>query len=487
MKKNFRLNISLLILLIFMFALYNLNEIEKRATEAQYGILISDLSEITSDFSVWIGTKQNILDTAKDIVNNFSYEEITKASTLNELLNINNDDPFVSQVYIGLSNGEFITGGEWVPPSNYDPRTRVWYQDAIEANDTVVSRVYYDRETGDQTITISSPLYLENELIGVMSIDVFLDDIQSYLTNQIGNESTFAYLLDSDGIFIAHTKNTALIGKNLFDVVENEVLLNYFNEGLKTPDESLELEYKLFEQEYRGITQKIDGTNWFLVVTAEVEPVSFSFNELRNETFGVNFILMVVMLIIIYIIVGSKRELDRMNRSLKIESERDYLTGVHNRRYLNVYMEDLWDKIKEETPLSLLMIDIDYFKQYNDHYGHLHGDIILKDIVKVISESLRKEDFIARFGGEEFLVILENVDTNNANLVAEKIKKQVYDMNILHEKSDYHRLTISIGVLTFNKKSGIDMAEGIELADQALYIAKDSGRNAIYAIEKGEN
>src|SRR6056297_3448543 len=161
MDLKFRSIIVLLIISVAIFGVYNVRELENEIEKNQYNQLINDLSKVTINFSTWISNKKEMIKTTKDFVNNFSYEEITQAKTLNRFLNINNDDPDVSQVYIGLADGNFVTGGLWVPPDDYDPRERVWYKDAISNGETVISSIYTDRETGDQLVTISSPLYID--------------------------------------------------------------------------------------------------------------------------------------------------------------------------------------------------------------------------------------------------------------------------------------------------------------------------------------
>lgn len=157
MKKNFLLIITLLFMSIAVFIGFNITQLDNEISNNQYNTLVNDLSIVANNFSIWISNKKNMLEVSKDTVNNFSYEEITRWSTENPYLNLNNDDPNVSQTYIGLSDGHFITGGQWVPPEDYDPRTRVWYEEAVAADATIVSTVYIDRETSEQIVTINSP------------------------------------------------------------------------------------------------------------------------------------------------------------------------------------------------------------------------------------------------------------------------------------------------------------------------------------------
>ncbi|MCL1956311.1 MAG: GGDEF domain-containing protein [Fibromonadales bacterium] len=158
----------------------------------------------------------------------------------------------------------------------------------------------------------------------------------------------------------------------------------------------------------------------------------------------------------------------------------DQLTGIYNRRYLDGSLKRI---IKSHThtgnSLSVLMIDIDYFKKYNDAYGHDKGDDCLKKIVFALSKCImRKEDFVARYGGEEFVVVLPNTDESGAQAIAEKLLKKVSEYDIPHKVSDIaNYVTISIGGTTGIVKHTQNPLDYIKAADKALYESKKNGRN----------
>ena len=158
----------------------------------------------------------------------------------------------------------------------------------------------------------------------------------------------------------------------------------------------------------------------------------------------------------------------------------DVLTGIYNRRFLE---ENLKSTIKllsrSNGMLSVLMMDIDYFKKYNDNYGHSRGDICLKDVAETIALTLsRTEDFVARYGGEEFAVILPNADSKGAKMIAEKIIENILVRNIPHEKNEVADcITVSIGITTGSVEHGQTGEEYIKRADEALYMSKNNGRN----------
>lgn len=479
MRKNFRLIISLLVVTVILFIVYNISQLEQEISENQYNNLIHDLSSISIDFSIWISNKKDILDTTKDVVDNFSYDVIVMHKTENPYLNINNDDPDISQIYIGLEDGSFLTGGQWTPPEDYDPTTRVWYLEAVEADETIVSKVYIDRETGKPLVTISSPLYIEDNFVGVISADVFLGNIDDYLQQQITDEDLYTYLVDRDGMVIIHTTRRNLEGKNLYTDIKDQILIDYFEE-VKNTSGLVRMEYEFDNKEIKGIIQKIEGGEWYLTVSFENDNSLLQRGSINWQNLGVNIVGLSIMLILIYMILNMKRELDGMNKFLTHENEKDFLTGIYNRRYFNLYMDKLWKKSSPEQEVSLIFIDIDNFKEYNDTYGHIYGDEVIKKVTKCIGDHVRKVDVLARYGGEEFALVLDGTRKDIAKKISNTILAAIYDLNIEHSESEFGRITISVGVITVTPSSGISVRDTIDRVDIALYEAKDVGRNTVF-------
>jgi len=178
----------------------------------------------------------------------------------------------------------------------------------------------------------------------------------------------------------------------------------------------------------------------------------------------------------------SQRELMRANLELERLTRIDGLTGLGNRRYFDEYLAAEWKRCQRtKSPLSVLMIDVDHFKRYNDAYGHLAGDDVLKQIARVIQDgSTRSTDLAARFGGEEFVVILTGVPQEGASHVAERLVQGVRDLNIAHGTD---RVTISVGVATAWPDAESDPARLVNAADLALFRAKNEGRNRLVYAE----
>ncbi|WP_331345166.1 sensor domain-containing diguanylate cyclase [Cellvibrio sp. UBA7661] len=180
----------------------------------------------------------------------------------------------------------------------------------------------------------------------------------------------------------------------------------------------------------------------------------------------------------------TEQKLIDLQKELETLSFKDGLTGVANRRMFDSVLEVEWLNAKRtHQPLSLVMVDIDYFKQYNDHYGHLQGDDCLKRVSQALTGSAaRARDFVARFGGEEFVLVLPDSNAEAALAVAERCRSAILSLQIPHEKSHIDQLlSISLGVGTAIPEQDDLLTDFINKVDRRLYQAKQNGRNCIVA------
>ncbi|WP_055669120.1 diguanylate cyclase domain-containing protein [Desnuesiella massiliensis] len=179
---------------------------------------------------------------------------------------------------------------------------------------------------------------------------------------------------------------------------------------------------------------------------------------------------------------NAQMELEKINEKLLRLSEIDGLTGIPNRRRFDEFFSLEWSKSEEYSNyLSLLIVDIDCFKEYNDHYGHLAGDEVIRKIATLLQNSLKRcTDFVARYGGDEFIVVLPSTNAEGALCVAKRMKKAIESLKIEHNYSSVEKyITITIGVSSIIPKNNIDKETLIHTSDKALYEAKGKGRNAI--------
>lgn len=175
------------------------------------------------------------------------------------------------------------------------------------------------------------------------------------------------------------------------------------------------------------------------------------------------------------------KQLEKVNKTLKKLSLCDELTNVNNRRALREFIDSKFSNIQQPIPVSIIMMDIDNFKLYNDKYGHIKGDEVLKKISNQLNGTLRdSRDFIARYGGEEFIYIALETDENEIYAIANRIREKVYNLKIINEYSTISNyVTISLGTATIFPRNENSIYECIKNADSALYKAKFEGKNKI--------
>jgi len=169
----------------------------------------------------------------------------------------------------------------------------------------------------------------------------------------------------------------------------------------------------------------------------------------------------------------------KLREALRTQSVRDVLTGLYNRRYLEeVLNREVRRAARAAQSLGVLMIDLDYFKKFNDTYGHEAGDAVLRETAASLTRGIRAEDFVCRFGGEEFVVILPTADLEAACARAERLRLKMKELSVMHQGRSMGMLTVSVGVAEF-PEHGLSPQELMAAADAALYQAKRAGRDQV--------
>lgn len=178
----------------------------------------------------------------------------------------------------------------------------------------------------------------------------------------------------------------------------------------------------------------------------------------------------------------NEQKLLRLQKELEDYSFKDSLTNVANRRMFDTVISREWSHAQHQHhTISMILVDIDYFKEYNDHYGHVQGDACLKQVATALGSAIKRpRDFLARFGGEEFVLILPETDANTATMLAERCRSLIYQAKIAHKMSKNGEwLTVSLGVATMTPSNDDLSITFIDLVDKLLYQAKQNGRNCI--------
>ncbi len=234
-------------------------------------------------------------------------------------------------------------------------------------------------------------------------------------------------------------------------------------------ERDMRVQYQEAERELQKAEDELDRKTRELELSMEdLEHIKHLYKEIGNE------------------LNTTSEKLRIANNQLEIMAVTDGLTQVYNHRY---FMEQIHEKFeeakKQSAPLSLLMIDIDHFKAFNDNHGHMTGDLVLKEIAQILKSSCREEDIVARYGGEEFAVILPRADFHRAEMVADKIRTAV-EKHHVSNGDETQRVTVSIGLDT--RGEGTDSVDDlISSADKALYRAKTQGRNRVVSREQKQS
>jgi diguanylate cyclase (GGDEF)-like protein len=229
------------------------------------------------------------------------------------------------------------------------------------------------------------------------------------------------------------------------------------------------------------------STALFIMIYIRIAPLIMIF-ETKEIVLSDAFTSLLISLLILFAILSLKNivlDLEQRNNQLRKEAKIDLLTGAYGREegFLRG-KSDISRSLRNKKPVGFIMIDLDYFKKVNDRYGHLAGNVILKKLSSLCKNEIRNIDTFSRFGGEEFLVILPNIDNIFLNEVAERLRRKIekYNFNYLHKKIN---INISAGVSYYdpNKDRSANPSsiflKYVKRADEAMYTAKNKGRNRV--------
>jgi diguanylate cyclase (GGDEF)-like protein len=229
------------------------------------------------------------------------------------------------------------------------------------------------------------------------------------------------------------------------------------------------------------VFKRLSQAPLLLVVAPSLEEVYASWRRRAIRVGLLTLVFSLWMGLCASLLANELKRRQRAEGRLRIAAATDALTGLSNRGVFDAMLRRLWrQSIRTGRPISLLFVDVDCFKNYNDTYGHAAGDDTLRRVADTMTSCVgRPLDEIARYGGEEFVAILPGTDADGARVVAEALRRAIHDLNIAHAQTPWLRVTVSIGLATRHATHGENAFVLVKLADAALYDAKAAGRNRI--------
>lgn len=317
-------------------------------------------------------------------------------------------------------------------------------------------------------------------------------------------------IVNSSGLIVAAAKNNLnLLGRNL--VSYDSTLKHHLESGMETSlfqtDVNSTGERRLVMMQSFVPSHTELNENITIVISRNLDTVLASLHSLTTKLIFFYLFIVLVSFVALFAVQIKRKDaytqiqlaqdellvtnqelakantqLTRQSHQLELLAFQDGLTGIANRRLLDEKLDAAWQTCLEaQQPLAFIMLDIDYFKKYNDHYGHQQGDVCLRKVAAKLAEKFMwPEGKLARFGGEEFACLLPNASLEEAVKVAEKLRQAVASLRLEHINSDViNYVTLSLGAASFVPTEDKRLADLVEAADAALYQAKAAGRNQV--------
>jgi len=495
--------------------------------------LVREISHSTAVID-WFADEENPAKKAAAYDKIMHYTNILKSANVYFGINKSLNEYSINK---GIPFADFIPFGKIDPADTYND----WYYNCIRSTHDHIYNVDVDKVTNTPRFWINHKVMNGDNLVGVICSGLPFDEMIDSLFSQYNSKNVMGYIIDKKGYIQMNSvpsdfrfDEKGRPGNNICAICPDtlfgsaiDAYLNNINDYFDMSSQSEVI--KLDKNYYMYVSiAPIPGTDWSIVTF---------FNN--NSLYSIRklFLLMIAMLsaFLIYTLAGSilmhwlvfrpmhhltnslsasnfyigeifgcnrkdeigilaqtiQRMRDRLStynaELLRAARERerliriDQLTDIPNRRNFDERLPLEWGRaIRTKTPISLLILDLDYFKDYNDTYGHLQGDKALQVIAKVFMQELkRSSDLVARWGGEEFAILLANTDFNGAHDVAERIRQKVEDLQIMLVDGSVSKITVSIGINSLVPTLSNMLEEFIHHADMALYTAKREGRNRV--------
>lgn len=402
--------------------------------------------------------------------------------------------PQVRGIFLYDAAGHMVATSDNALQANTDFADRDYYRYHRDHNDANlhIGKVIRSRLTGELILPVSLRINRpDGSFAGVLLESVVIDYFRHFYARfVIDDDSTLMMMLNNGTILYRHPYNERAIGSSIFATPLYQKHIGQQASGVMTGALNGQDAQKIYS--FTHLQQ-------FPVAITTGMSLDQALVDWRQDAIS-HLILVVIFLALLSLLAISfirqirrrmrveeelrhaQRELRKLNRSLEHLARRDGLTGLYNRRHFDLVLTDEFNRaVLSHDALGIILLDIDFFKQYNDLYGHVAGDNCLKRIGEALKAlSLRHRDRVARYGGEEFIILLPQTDVAGAREVAQQVYEAITGLAIAHQASPTGSLTPSIGVYVGQPASGDESpSRMVSRADTALYQAKREGRNRI--------
>lgn len=391
----------------------------------------------------------------------------------------------------------FDEAGRWVANSNgaavpdannADREYFIFHRDHPDRGPHVGPSIR-SRSSGEWVMTVSRRIdHADGGFAGVALATIYLSHFLSlYDSIDMGGNGVINLISDDAKIVVRRPFNEAEIGANVASGPLFKQLLPTGRSGTATVKSVIDGVERVV-----GF-RRVEGYPLIIFAALNKDEVLAAWRQEALHSVGIVALLLGFLGVLGYRLINLMKHQNRIqhqlldtqerlieaNRGLELLALEDALTGLSNRRQFDLFIQTEMGRARRElTSLALLMVDVDHFKLFNDHYGHVAGDECLRNISAIITQSIKRPgDLAARYGGEEFAVVLPGTDYVGAFLVAENIRRAVQQADIRHSGGSEGRVTVSLGVAAYDPVSQDHAHDLIGAADKAMYVAKASGRN----------
>lgn len=351
-----------------------------------------------------------------------------------------------------------------------------WYFKVRQLKLMYELNVDHDRKLSNNLIVFVNHRMFDyaGQYIGVTGVGITVGDVQALIGNYQARYQRNVYFVDQQGSVVLSGDRTKPLGSKISEIDGLAPLANQLTE-----QHSGTYQYQKDHTNYLVNVRYIPELKWYLVVEKNEADATASIRKTLYLNLGLCALITICVLLFTHIAIR------RYQRQIERLSTMDRLTGLPNRSAFDVVVPNMaHDSLRQHTPLSMLLGDIDFFKAINDSYGHLAGDAALKTVAELLKNHLRASDFVCRWGGEEFLIVLKGCDAESAHQVADNIRRAIENSVTLYQHNTL-KLTISFGTATRHADEEIE--QWIARADHQLYRAKRSGRNAVCSADGTED